>query len=125
MKTKTEVLDEFKDYLIIIEDVTKHIGLGLVQKVIDFGISGFIYYVDTRAFAMKYRDKIVELLEEEAQQLGTEVVKMIGNFGILRGSPMEVVDSKDLHEYFSGGKPDGNDYKFDGMVLCRGGLPIF
>ena len=30
MKTKTEVLDEFKDYLIIIEDVTKHIGLGLV-----------------------------------------------------------------------------------------------
>lgn len=129
MKTKTEVLDEFKDYLIIIEDVTKHIGLGLVQKVIDFGIdfgiSGFIYYVDTRAFAMKYRDKIMGFLEEEAQQLGTEVVKMIGNYGILRGSPMEVVDSKDLHEYFSGGKPVGNDYKFDGMVLCREGLPIF
>ena len=110
MKTKAQVLEEFENYQILIDAVIERIGFNSIIKVIysgiDAGYGGFIYYVDTHNFAMTYRDKIVELLDEEAQQLVTTVEAMVGNFGIFRGSPMDDDDKKDLHEYLSGGTPE-------------------
>jgi hypothetical protein len=110
MKTKAQVIKEFEDYKVLINAVISRIGMDSVEDVIrhgiDGGFNGFIYYSDTHKFAMTYRKKIVELLEEEADQLGEDVVAMVANFGVFRGSPMDADDKKDLYKYLSGGKPN-------------------
>lgn len=72
----------------------------------DCGFSGFIYYSDTHAFAMRYRKLIVRLLEETADQLGEDVASMVSNFGVFRNSPMDADDKKQLYRYLGGGKCD-------------------
>lgn len=47
---------------------------------------------------------IVKHLEEQAEQLGEEVVIMVSNFGVFRHNPMDNNDRKDLYKYLSGGK---------------------
>ena len=71
---------------------------------IDGGYSGFIYYTDTHAFAMKNRKQIVALLEEQAEQLGEEVVAMVSSFGTFRHNPMDNEDRKELYRYLGMGK---------------------
>ena len=110
MKTKKQVIKENKDYKALINAVISNIGLGAVEDVnrhgIDGGFSGFIYYADTHKFAMRYRRKIVELLEEDAKQLGKDVVEVVSNFGVFRRSPMDSDDRKDLYKYLGGGRPE-------------------
>ena len=110
MKTKKQVLKEFPDYKVLINAVISRIGMESVQDVLNHGInggfSGFIYYSDTHKFAMTYRKKIVELLEEEAEQLGMEVTEMVAGFGVFKGSPMDKEDKQDLYKYLGGGKPE-------------------
>ena len=79
------------------EDVTKH--------GINGGFGGWIYYSETHKFAMTNRSLIVELLLETASQLGEDVVSMVNNFGVFRGT-MDADDRKDLYKYLGGGRPE-------------------
>lgn len=110
MISKAQVLKDHSDYKVLINAVTNRIGLDSVEDVnshgIDGGFHGFIYYSETHAFAMRYRKMIVRLLEEQAEQLGSEAVEMVASFGVFRNSPMDNDDRKDLYKYLGGGKPE-------------------
>jgi len=107
MKTKAQVLKEYSDYKTLINAVVNRIGLDSVNDVnnhgIDGGYNGFIYYSDTHAFALRYRKTIIQLLENDANDFGQEVVEMVSNFGIFRRSKMDNEDRKDLYKYLGGG----------------------
>lgn len=68
------------------------------------GIPGFTYYSDTHKFAMKNQNAIVELLEEQAEDLGEDVIEMVSNFGIFRRDKISKEDKKDLYNYLGGNK---------------------
>jgi hypothetical protein len=108
MKTKKEVITERPEYKTLINAVIANIGMDSVEDVVNHGIdggfNGFIYYNDTHNFAMKHRKLIVKLLEEEADELGEDVVKMVSNFGVFRTSPMDNDDKKELYKYLGGGR---------------------
>jgi len=108
MKTLKQVTDERPEYKKLINAVINNIGIESVQDVnnhgIDGGFGGFVYYNDTHAFAMKHRKLIVKLLEEQANDLGEEVVAMVSGFGVFRNSPMDNDDRKELYKYLGGGK---------------------
>lgn len=110
MKTLKKVLSENPDYESLIRQVYNSIGkdsiMDVVNHGIDGGFSGFIYYSETHAFAMKNRKAINSLLEETASQLGEEVTGMVSNFGVFRNSKMDADDRKDLYKYLGGGKPE-------------------
>ncbi len=107
--TKKQVLTDNSEYKTLINAVISNIGVDSVQDVnnhgIDGGFNGFIYYSDTHKFAIQYRKQIVKLLEEQAEQLGEDVVSMVSHFGVFRNSPMDAEDKKDLYKYLGGGKP--------------------
>jgi len=92
--------------------VLKQIGISLKEfksSISDYrdasaGISGFIYYSDTHAFAMKNQSLIIELLEESADQMGEDVVTMVENFGVFRQNKMDKQDKKDLYNFLGGNK---------------------
>ena len=46
------------------------------------------------------------MLEEMADQLGEDVVSMVGGFGVFKKSPMDKEDKKDLYRYLAGVNPD-------------------
>ena len=108
MNSKKQVLADNSSYKTLINAVVNRIGLDNIEDVnnhgIDGGFSGFIYYTDTHAFAMRYRKLIVRLLEDQADQLGEEVVSLVSNFGVFRRSAMDNEDRKDLYKYLGGGK---------------------
>ena len=68
------------------------------------GIPGFTCCSDTHKFAMKNQTAIVELLEEQAECLGEDVVEMVSNFGIFRRDKISKEDKKDLYNYLGGNK---------------------
>lgn len=88
------------------EDNLLEYASDIANHGIDGGYSGFIYYSETHAFAMKNRKMIVELLEDQAFHLGEEVTAMVANFKVFRGSPMDSDDRRDLYKYLGGDKPD-------------------
>ncbi len=106
--TKTQVLQDNKEYKTLINAVISRIGIDSIEDVnnhgINGGFSGFIYYTETHQFAMRYRKLIVRLLEEQADSLGEDVVTMVSNFGLFRNSPMDSDDKKDLYKYLGGGR---------------------
>lgn len=110
MKSKAQVLRDNSEYKTLINAVINNIGLDSVSDVnnhgIDGGFSGFIYYSETHAFAMRYRKLIVKLLEQQADEMGEEVVAMVSNFGVFRNSEMDNDDRKDLYKYLGGGRPE-------------------
>lgn len=110
MKTKKLVLSEKPDFKVLINAVISRIGMEMVMDVVNHGIdggfSGFIYYSDTHKFAITYRKHIVKMLEETAESMGEDVVKMVSGFGVFRRSPMDADDKRDLYKYLGGGKPE-------------------
>ena len=108
MISKTQVLQDNSDYKTLINAVYSRIGkesiMDVVNHGIDGGFNGFIYYVDTHAFAMRYRKLIVKMLEEMSESLGEDVVAMVGSFGVFRNSKMDNDDKKDLYKYLGGAK---------------------
>lgn len=108
ISTKKQVLADNSEYKTLINAVIKRIGMNSIEDVnnhgIDGGFSGFIYYSDTHAFAMRYRKLIVSLLKESANQLGEEVVSMVSNFGVFRTTPMDDEDKMELYKYIGGGR---------------------
>lgn len=109
MNSKQQVLSSYPQYKTLINAVYNRIGkeniMYVVNHGIDAGFSGFIYYSETHAFAMRYRSIIVKMLEETAQDLGEDVVSMVANFGVFRRSAMDAEDKKDLYKYLGGGRP--------------------
>ncbi len=109
MNSKKQVLQNNSDYKTLINAVINQLGtIDYVSDVNNHGMSagfpGFTYYSDTHKFAMRYRKLIVKLLEEQADQLGEEVVSMVCSFGVFRNSPMDNEDKKELYRYLGGGK---------------------
>lgn len=108
MKSKKQVLNDYPEFKTLINAVVNRIGLESVEDVnrhgIDGGFSGFVYYSDTHAFAMRYRKLIVKMLEETADQMGEDVVKMVSGFGVFRHSPMDNEDKRELYKYLGGGR---------------------
>jgi len=108
MISKKQVLQDNADYKTLINAVINRIGLDSVNDVNNHGISGgysgFIWYTDTHAFAMRYRKLIVKLLEEQADSLGEDIISMVGNFGVFRQNKMDNEDKKELYKYLGGGR---------------------
>jgi hypothetical protein len=103
-----QVISDNKQYKTLINAVINRIGLDAVQDVVNHGIdggfNGFIYHVDTHAFAMRHRKTIVAMLEDMANDMGEDVVKMVSGFGVFRNSPMDNEDRKELYRYLGGAK---------------------
>lgn len=108
MKSTKEVTTERSEYKTLINAVVRSIGRDSIEDVnrsgADAGYSGFIYYKDTHAFAMRYRKLIVKMLEEQADEFGTDVVAMVAGFGVFRNSPMDNEDKRELYKYLGGGR---------------------
>ena len=67
------------------------------------GIPGFTYYSDTHKFALKNQSLIIELLEECAEEQGTEVLEMILSFGVFRNGA-DKDEKKDIYKFLGGNK---------------------
>ena len=111
MKTKSQVLKDNPNYTRLINSVISQLGgIQDVENInrygIDGGYGGFVYYSDTHKFAMRNRSQIVELLEEIAESLGEDVIKMVSQFGVFRNSQMDSEDKRDLYKYLGGGRPE-------------------
>jgi hypothetical protein len=65
------------------------------------GINGFIYYDETHKFALKNRKAIIELLEEQAEQMDTNVIDLVKSFNCLE---VDNDDLKDLYKFLGGSK---------------------
>jgi hypothetical protein len=108
MISKIALVKFYPEYKTLINAVYNRIGrdsiMDVVNHGIDGGFNGFIYYSDTHAFAMRYRKLIVRMLEEQADDMGVEVVGMVACFGVFRNSPMDNDDRKELYKYLGGGK---------------------
>ena len=102
------------DYAKLINAVVTNASFEDIQQVDDVcnygaggGVSGFIYYSETHSFTIKHRKQIAALLEEEAEDLGEDVVQMVSNFGYFRrNGGIDAEDKKDLYKLLGGGKPE-------------------
>jgi hypothetical protein len=108
-KTKKEVLQENSDYKTLINGVLNSLGeMSYLEDIrnhgIDGGFTGFTYYSDTVKFATRHQSSIVRLLEDQADQFGEDVVKMVSGFGVFRNGGMDAEDKKDLYRFLGGGK---------------------
>jgi len=108
-KTKKEVLQENSNYKTLINGVLNQLGeMSYLEDIrnhgIDGGFAGFTYYSDTVKFATRHRSSIVTLLEDQADQFGEDVVKMVSGFGFFKNGGMDAEDKKDLYRFLGGGK---------------------
>ena len=108
MISTKKVIENNSEYKTLINAVVSRVGrdsiMDVVNHGIDGGFNGFIYYEETHKFAMRYRKLIVKLLEEQAADLGEEVVSMVSNFGCFRNDPMNNEYRKELYKFLGGGK---------------------
>jgi len=70
--------DDFKELSGILENCA--------ENGADIGISGFIYYSETIPFFKKNRTSIVAHMEQTAEEMGTDIITMVQNFGVFRRS---------------------------------------
>jgi len=88
MKTLKQVLSDNPQYSTLINAVVRRIGMESVNDVIQNGIGGgfhgFIYYADTVKFWKTHRKIIMQMAKEMADDLGEDVMQMIGGFGCLQ-----------------------------------------
>ena len=106
MLSKTQVIKDNPAYKTLINAVINRVGLDSVRDInshgIDGGFTGFIYHTETHAFAMRHRNDIIRLLEQQASDLGQDVVEMVSHFGIFRNSKMDNEDRKELYRFLGG-----------------------
>ena len=88
MKTKAQVLRERPDQKVLVNAVINRIGMDSVEDVlnggIDGGFNGFIYYRDTVSFYKRHKKDILEMARNMANDLGENLMEMIGGFGCLK-----------------------------------------
>lgn len=106
MKTKAQVIRENSQYKSLINAVINRIGLDSVEDVnrhgINGGYSGFIYYVDTHAFAMRYRRDILQLAKDMVDAIGYKNIHdMVMQFVCINGDDD---DYNELCKYVGGGR---------------------
>lgn len=109
MKTLKKVLNENPDKKSIINAVIKQLdGTESINDINNHGINGgyngFIYHIETHAFAIKHRKQIIDMLEQQADDFGQEIVEMVSGFNVFRQSKMDNEDRKDLYKFLGGGK---------------------
>lgn len=91
------VIDQFGDWDYFLESYEDVVNHG-----INGGFPGFIYYDDTVPFAENYRKEIVEMLVEDAEEMGCDVVEMICNFGVFRNEKPDRETKRDIYNYITG-----------------------
>lgn len=88
MKTKKQVLAERPERKTLINAVINRIGVDSVADVLRGGINGgfhgFIYYKDTVAFYQRHKKDILQMATEIADDMGENLMEMIGGFGCLK-----------------------------------------
>ena len=88
MKQLSEVTEQ-SQHATLVRAVIRRIGLDSVEDVVNHGIdggfSGFIYYADTVKFFKSYRQEILALAKDTADQLGEDMLSMIAGFNCLKG----------------------------------------
>lgn len=88
MKTKKQVLAEIPERKTLINAVINRIGMDSVEDVlrggIDGGFNGFIHYQDTVAFYQRHKKDILKMAAEMADDMGENLMEMIGGFGCLK-----------------------------------------
>lgn len=111
LKTLKQVKEDNKHRKALISAVIRQLGgfdKGQISDIMNYGISGgfggFIYYNETHKFAMKNRKQIIEMLGQQAEELGEDVVLMVSHFGVFRNSPMDKEDRTELYKYLGGGR---------------------
>ncbi|HTF27219.1 MAG TPA: hypothetical protein VK625_00165 [Flavitalea sp.] len=108
IKTIKSVIADRPEFKTLINAVISRVGKDSISDINNHGISGgfsgFIYYSDTHSFAMRHRKDIVRLLNEQANDFGEEVVKMVSGFGVFRSNPMDNEDRQELYKYLGGAK---------------------
>lgn len=108
-KTQKQVIKDNQEFKPLINAVIRQLGgtdslEDIRNHGVQGGFSGFIYYSDTVPFAHRHRSQIVKLLEQQADDLGEDVVEMVSNFGYFRNNKMDADDRKDLYRFLGGGK---------------------
>ena len=68
------------------------------------GIPGFCYYSETHKFAIDNQKDIIDLLEQQADDMGEDVVEMVNSFGVFRTNGMDKEEKKDLYKFLGGNK---------------------
>jgi hypothetical protein len=108
MKTKKQVLAENPELKTIINAVINRVGMASVSDINNHGINngypGFIYYIDTHKFALRYRKIIIILLERDAIEFGIGIVEMVKNFGVFKRRKMDAEEQRELFKFLGGGK---------------------
>ena len=94
MKSTKQVLMEHPEYQRIIRAVVRGLGREAMEDVNDYGIGGgygnFIYYADTVAFWNAHKKMILDLLKEDARDMGEDsVVALVRSFACLRNEAEE------------------------------------
>lgn len=84
-------LDDFKE---VVENVNNY-------RDARNGITGFIYYEETHAFSTANQGAIIEALEYDAEEQGTDIIDMVKNFGQF-GGKMDEEERKDLYRFLGG-----------------------
>lgn len=110
MKTIKSTISDNSQFKTLINAVISSIGKEATEDVnrsgADAGFSGFIYYTETHAFALKYRKEIIELLKYSAESIGYSggVFEMVKGFGVFRNPGFDSKDEQDFYNYMGGGK---------------------
>jgi len=87
MLTKSKVLSNNTEFKNLINAVIRKVGIDAVSDINNHGIgggfSGFIYYSDTVKFFDTYKKDILKLAEQQAEEMGEDMLSMIANFNCL------------------------------------------
>lgn len=85
---------------------------------IDGGFHGFIYYVDTEAFAKRHRKDIAKMASQQAEDMGTGVFKMIRGFGCFLGQ--DVTDEEIGTALYAGKDVEGGVSMLNALAWYAG-----
>ena len=85
---------------------------------IDGGFHGFIYYVDTVAFAKRHRASIQTMAKEQASDFGSSVIEMIQNFGCFRND--KPTESEICTALYGGRSEDGTRNVLNALAWYAG-----
>ena len=92
--------------------VLKQLGVSLKQFKANIsyyrncsnGISGFISYDETHAFAIKNQSLIIDLLDEMVDDQDVDIINMVLGFGVFKNHAADKQDKKDLYNFLGGNK---------------------
>lgn len=97
--------------------------LEVAQHGMAAGFGGYIYYYDTLAFALKYKNEIIKLLKDEADNFGCGFIEYLQGWRSFREVDVnELVDQ--YADYRTATKVEDIDINF-GNMMCWGVVESF